>query len=141
MEFTKKPCQYPALVLAYIGDSVYEVYVRTRLIAENPDLPAHRLHVLAIRRVKARAQSNSMLAVEPMLSEEEEAVYKRGRNAKSATIPKNADVADYRRATGFEALVGYLYLKGDQERMEKIMETAFANAADSSYNFAEGNGK
>lgn len=130
MEFTKKPCQYPPLVLAYIGDGVYEVYVRSRLLAENPELPAHKLHVLAIRRVKAHAQSNSMLTVEPMLSEEEEAVYKRGRNAKSATVPKNADVADYRRATGFEALVGFLYLKGEQNRLEEIMEAAYLHAAD-----------
>lgn len=138
MEFTKKPCQYPPLVLAYVGDSVYEVYVRTRLLAENPDMPAHKLHRLAIRCVKAHAQSNSMIAVEPILTEEEEAVYKRGRNAKSATVPKNADVADYRRATGFEALVGYLYLKGENTRLEKIMEAAYENAADLAI---ENNGK
>ncbi len=130
MELTKKPSQYTPLVLAYIGDGVYEVYVRSRLLAENPELPAHKLHVLATRRVKARAQSQSMLAIEPMLSESELAVYKRGRNAKSATVPKNADVSDYRRATGFEALVGYLYLTGDRERTEKIMETAYVYAVD-----------
>lgn len=131
MESAKKPCQYAPLVLAYIGDGVYEVYVRGRLLLENPDLPAHKLHVLATKHVKAHAQSNSMLAVEPMLSETELAIYKRGRNAKSATVPKHADLADYRRATGFEALVGYLHLQGEQERLTKIMEAAFENTADS----------
>ena len=130
MEQMKKPCQYSPLVLAYIGDSVYEVYVRERLLLEHPDLPAHKLHVLATKCVKAHAQSNSMLAVEPMLTETELAVYKRGRNAKSATVPKNADLADYRRAPGFEALIGYLHLSKELDRLEKIMQAAFENTAD-----------
>jgi ribonuclease-3 family protein len=126
----KKAAHYSPLALAYIGDSVYEVYVRSRVIAEHPELPAHKLHVETIKYVKAHAQSNSMLALEEELSEEEKAVYKRGRNAKSPTVPKNAILADYRRATGFEALVGYLFIDGKHERAEQIMKTAFESAAD-----------
>lgn len=127
---TSKPSQYSPLVLAYIGDGVYELFVRTKIIKEHTDMPTAKLHKLSITHVKAHAQSNSMLAVEPVLSEEELSVYKRGRNAKSATVPKNADVADYRRATGFEALIGYLYLKGDTQRLNEIMELAYANSVD-----------
>lgn len=124
----KKPSQYSPLVLAYIGDSVYEVYVRSRVIEEHEDMPAYKLHRQSIEYVKAHAQSNSMEVLESLLSEKELAVYKRGRNAKSATVPKNADLTDYRRATGFEALVGYLYLSGENERLEEIMKIAFESA-------------
>lgn len=130
MEQEKKPSQYAPLVLAYIGDGVYELFVRNRVISEHPDMPAHKLHVLTTRFVKAHAQSNSMLAVEPLLSEEELSVFKRGRNAKSATVPKNADLADYRRATGFEALVGYLYLKHETNRLNELMQIAYDSASD-----------
>ena len=124
----KKPSLLSPLVLAYVGDSVYEVYVRTRLIAENPDLPAHKLHVLATGYVKAHAQSISMGALEGLLSFEEESIYKRGRNAKSPTVPKHAEIADYRRATGFEALVGWLFLDGQTDRLNEIMSLAYENA-------------
>lgn len=124
----KNPSQYSPLVLAYIGDCVYEIYVRTRVIAEHSDMPAYKLHRQTIDYVKAHAQSNSMTAVEPLLTEAELAIYKRGRNAKSATVPKNADLTDYRRATGFEALVGWLYLKKENERLDFIMETAYRSA-------------
>lgn len=124
----KKPAQYAPLTLAYLGDSVYELYVRSRVIQENPELPAHKLHLRTVRYVKAHAQSNSMKCLEPLLSEEEEAIYKRGRNAKSATVPKNADLADYRRATGFEALIGYLKLKNDAGRLEQLMQLAYDSA-------------
>lgn len=129
MEFPqKKASQYSPLVLAYIGDSIYEVYVRTRVIAENPDMPAYKLHKQAIRYVKAQAQSNSIVELEDELTDDELAVYKRGRNAKSATIPKNADLIDYRRATGFEALIGYLYIKKEHDRLDFIMEKAYNSA-------------
>lgn len=119
------PSLLSPLVLAYIGDGVYELYVRKRIIYEHPDMPAHKLHLLSVRHVKANAQSFSMNVLSEILSEEEAAVYKRGRNAKSATVPKNADVSEYRRATGFEALVGYLYLKNDTDRLLYIMEKAY----------------
>ncbi len=93
-----KPQQHAALSLAYIGDAVYELYVRNRIIAEHPDLPAYKLHKNAVEYVKAHAQSNSMLFLEDKLSEEEISIYKRGRNAKSPTVPKNADLTDYRRS-------------------------------------------
>lgn len=83
-------------------------------------LSANKIHIKAIKYVKAKSQAYIMHQIEEILTEEEMAVYKRGRNAKSATVPKNADVRDYRMATGFEALVGYLYLIGDKERLELI---------------------
>ena len=93
-------------------------------------MPPHKLHVESIKHVKAHAQSNSKIAIEPLLTEEEEAIYKRGRNAKSATVPKSADVSDYRRSTGFEALLGFLYIKGEKERLEELMKIAYENSKD-----------
>ena len=113
------------LVLAYIGDAVYEVYVRNRIIHEHPDMPAYKLHKEAIKYVKAHGQSEAIAVLESELLQEELSVYKRGRNAKSPTVPKNADVAEYRRATGFEALIGYLYELGREERLLALMEKAF----------------
>ncbi len=122
---SKRAVDYSPLVLAYIGDSVYEQYVRTRLVEENPDLPAHKLHRSAIRYVSANAQSNIIGMLEETLSEEELGVYKRGRNAKSPTSAKNSTIVDYRRATGFEALVGYLYLDKKDERLDEVLAFAF----------------
>lgn len=124
----KKPNQYSPLVLAYIGDAVYEIYVRSRVIEENPDMPAHKLHLKTVKYVKARAQANSIHAMTEMLTEEETAVFKRGRNAKSPTAAKNASLIDYRHATGFEALIGYTYLSGNSERLDELMKAAFENA-------------
>lgn len=124
------PTQLSALALAYIGDSVYEIYVRTRIITEHPDLPAHKLHLQSVKYVKAHAQSNSIHAIMDMLTEEETAVFKRGRNAKSPTVPKNADLGEYRHATGFEALLGWLYLMERKDRLNEIMQSAYDNALD-----------
>lgn len=121
LESTEKPTTYSPLVLAYIGDAVYELYVREHLIAGG-NMPVNRLHKLSKGFVSAEAQSEFMKVLEPMLSEEEEAVFKRGRNAKSYTSPKHAELIDYRRATGLEALIGYLYLSGRQERIDEIMK-------------------
>lgn len=126
----KSANRYSPLVLAYIGDCVYELYVRTRVIEENPELPAHKLHLKTVQYVKAHAQSNSIHRMSELLTEEETAVFKRGRNAKSYTAAKNASVTDYRHATGFEALIGYLYLSGEEERMNKLMKIAYENALD-----------
>lgn len=128
MELKKQPNQYSPLALAYIGDGVYELYVRTRVIEEHPNLPAHKLHLHTVKYVKAHAQSQSVEMLLPELSEEETAVYKRGRNAKSATMAKNATMVDYRRATGFEALIGYVYLTGDSERLNALMKKAYDSA-------------
>ena len=108
------------LQLALIGDGVFEVFIRNHILTQNTALSANKIHVKAIGYVKAKSQSNIMHEIEAFLNDEEEAVYKRGRNAKSPTVPKNADVRDYRMATGFEALIGYLYLIGNKERLEFI---------------------
>ena len=122
-ETVPQPGQYGPLALAFVGDGVYELYVRTRLMRAG-SLQANKLHRLATQYVKAGAQAASVRAILDKLSEEEGAVYRRGRNAKSATVPKNVDVAEYRMATGFEALLGYLYLSGRAERLREIMELA-----------------
>jgi len=108
------------LVLAYIGDAVYEMAVRTLLVSQG-DLPVHTLHIQSTRFVKAKAQSDIIHNIMDRLTEEEMAVVKRGRNAKSGTVPKNADITDYRYATGFEALIGYLYLYENYQRLDEIM--------------------
>ena len=123
IEFTKEEAkQLNPLQLALIGDGVYEIFVRNHILANNIDLSAHKIHVEAIKFVKAKSQSLIMHEIESELTDEEEYIYKRGRNTKSATVPKNADVRDYRMATGFEALVGYLYLIGETERLQFIFE-------------------
>lgn len=121
----KKPEQYAPLVLAYIGDAIYEAYVRSRVIEENPDMPAHKLHNKTVKYVKANAQANSIHQMMEMLSEEETAVFKRGRNAKSPTTAKNATLVDYRHATGFEALIGYTYISNDTDRLHELMKKAY----------------
>ena len=86
---------------------------------------AHKLHVQAIKFVKAHGQSEAVKYIEPVLTEQELAAYKRGRNSKSFTVPKNADVGKYRRATGFEALLGWLYVSKEQDRLEEILKLAY----------------
>lgn len=111
----------PPLTLAYIGDAVYEVYVRTYLIG-TMKVPVHRLHVTSIKFVKAKAQSEIIHYIDDKLTDDEKDVVRRGRNAKSGTIPKNADITEYKYATGFEALFGYLYLKGRFERLDEVFK-------------------
>ena len=123
-EKIENPNLYSPLTLAFIGDAVYELYVRTRLMKFG-SLSANKLHKMAIHYVKANAQANSVKAIIDNLSESELSVYKRGRNTKSATVPKNADMADYRMATGFEALLGYLYLDEQTDRLYEIMRMAY----------------
>ena len=107
---------YSPLTLAYIGDGVYELIIRTVLVKKG-NCPVNRLHKKASSLVKAGAQSAIMEVIEERLTPEELSVYRRGRNAHSPTMAKHATMADYRRATGFEALMGYLYLKEDYARM------------------------
>jgi ribonuclease III family protein len=109
------------LVLAFIGDAVYELVVRTFLMSTNTELSAHKLHVKAISFVKAQAQSEALKSIMEVLTEEEMVIYKRGRNTKSATVPKNADVQEYRTATGFEALIGFLYISEQNERLNELL--------------------
>lgn len=122
-EYTKDEARLlNSLQLALIGDAVYEVFIRNSILANNDQLSANKIHRTAIGYVKAKSQAKAIHILEDELNEEESYVYKRGRNTKSATVPKNADVRDYRMATGFEALVGYLYLIGDLDRLTYIFE-------------------
>lgn len=112
--------KYSPLVLAYIGDSLHTLFIRC-CITEHGDKKVNELHRLCSKYVKASAQSKAIHTILPELSEEEELLYKRGRNAKSNTVPKNADVTDYRHATGFEALLGGLYIEQKYERLKYIL--------------------
>lgn len=114
---------YSPLTLAYIGDGIYELVIRTVVVGQG-NQPVSRLHQQTSRFAKAQAQSEMMEVLMPLLSKEEVQIYKRGRNAKSYTTSKNASVNDYRRATGFEALMGYLYLTGNMERLLELVKTA-----------------
>ncbi len=109
---------YSPLVLAYIGDGIYDLVIRTMMVGKG-NAHVNLLHKRTSQLVKAHAQSEMISMLLPELTEEEQAAYRRGRNAHSPTMAKNATMADYRRATGFEALMGYLYL---EDRMDRLME-------------------
>lgn len=107
---------YSPLTLAYIGDAIYDLVIRT-IVVERGNRSANNLHKKTIGYVNARVQARMVDALEEELTEEEASVCRRGRNAKSYTAAKNASIIEYRKATGLEALCGYLYLQGQQERM------------------------
>ena len=115
--------QYSPLTLAYIGDSIYALVVKT-VIVEKGNCPANVLHKATVKYVSAAAQANiaRYLMENNLLNDTESDILRRGRNAKSPSTAKNASVIDYRMATGLEALVGYLYLDGQQERMLEIIK-------------------
>lgn len=112
---------YSPLTLAYIGDAIYELVIRTILV-EKGNTQVNKLHQRASKLVKASAQSAMIEKLKPHLTDEEMGVFKRGRNAKSFTMAKNASMSDYRRATGFEALMGYLYLTEQWDRMLELIK-------------------
>lgn len=114
--------EYSPLTLAYIGDSIYDLVIKTLVISRG-NRPVNQLHRMTSSLVQASAQSRMMRTLQGLLTEEEHAVYKRGRNAKSVSPAKNQSVTDYRRATGFEALMGYLYLEKEWERMLSLIRT------------------
>ena len=114
------PNKYSSLTLAYIGDCVYELYVRMYLIKDG-DRKMKELHRAAIGYVRASAQAEYFRRIEGILTEEEAAVFRRGRNT-SSHPPKNADMIDYKMATGVEALIGYTYLKGDTQRLLYLLD-------------------
>ena len=118
---------YSPLTLAYIGDAIFELVVRTVLV-ERKNTQPEKLHKAATKIVKAETQALMIEALKEDLTDEELTVYKRGRNAKAVTRAKNATMSEYRRATGFEALMGYLYLKGDMERMVKLIHLGVERA-------------
>lgn len=107
---------YSPLALAYIGDGVYDLIIRS-VVVERANRPAGRLHRITVQYVKAQAQARIIDSLLPCLTEEEETVYRRGRNANPHTVARNASRTDYRKATGFEALIGYLYLTGRTDRL------------------------
>ena len=117
---------YSPLVLAYIGDAIYELVIRTILV-ERSNCPVQKLHKRASSLVKASAQAAMIEKIMPLLTEKELHIYKRGRNAKSYTKAKNADMLDYRKATGLEALMGYLYLGKETERMVDLICAGLAD--------------
>jgi len=112
---------YSPLTLAYVGDAVFELYIRTLLLSKG-NAPVHKLHKRSITYVKAKAQSDTIHKLMELLSQDEQDIVRRGRNAKSGTIPKNADVTDYKYATGFETLIGYLYIRGDYTRLLELLK-------------------
>lgn len=118
---------YSPLTLAYIGDAVYEMIIRT-VIVERANKAANELHKKAVKFVQAGAQAVMITALQDILTEDELAVFKRGRNAKSNTSAKNASITDYRKATGFEALIGFLYLMDDIDRVLFLVKEGIARA-------------
>ena len=118
------PKSYSPLSLAYIGDAIYEIVIRT-IVMSAGNMSVNKYHKKSSSMVKASAQKEVFEKIEPFLTEEEMAVYKRGRNSKSGSVAKNASMMDYRKATGVEALVGYLYLAGDMDRIIELIGIGF----------------
>ena len=116
--------QYGALALAYMGDCVYEIKIREFLMSK-ANMPVNMLHRKAKGYVSAAAQSGFADKILPLLNKEEEGIFHRGRNAKPHTAPKNMTLADYKKATGLEALFGFLYLSGNTERIDEFREIIF----------------
>ena len=121
-EMKLRPEQYSALGLAYIGDDVYDLIIRT-IVLELGNGRVKNFHKIASGVVKAESQAKLAKEILSLLTEDELAIYRHGRNAKSATSAKNASIADYRVATGLEALMGYLYLRHDMERLLFLVRT------------------
>ncbi len=121
---TVNVAEYSPLTLAYMGDCVYEFIIRTRLIYQG-NAPVNTLNKKASTLAKAQTQAVMIEGIMEELTEEEQAAYKRGRNAHSFTKAKNASTGEYRKATGFEALIGYLYLKKDFDRIMEIVKKGF----------------
>ncbi|WP_291236953.1 Mini-ribonuclease 3 [Frisingicoccus sp.] len=111
---------YSPLTLAYIGDAVYELVIRS-IIVEKGNAPVNKLHKRSSQLVKAKSQAEAAVKLMDVFTEEELVVYKRGRNTRSHTMAKNADMMDYRMATGFEAVMGYLHLKQDYARIIELV--------------------
>lgn len=121
-ELDKKDIKtYSPLALAYLGDAVYEIIIRT-IVVKRGNAPVNKLNKKVSGLVRATAQKEAFLRIIPYLTEEEETIYKRGRNSKLNTTAKNAKLSDYRIATGYESLLGYLYLSGRTERLFYLIE-------------------
>ena len=118
--------QTSPLLLAYIGDAVYELKVREHLLLSG-EVKMSRLHEKAVALVRADRQSQLAADIENLLTDEEKDVFRHGRNAKAGHHPNNTKVCDYRRATGVEALIGYLYLQGEEKKLSQIFEVLFSH--------------
>ena len=118
--------QMSPLVWAYIGDSIYELYVRMHLV-QSTKLKPHYLHIKAIQYVKAGAQAEILKNIEELLTEEEKEIVRRGRNTENHHLPKNASSTEYRYSTALEALIGYLYLTKQDERLKEILKSCIEN--------------
>ena len=114
----------PPLVWAYVGDCVYELFIRMQLV-NTTKLNPHKLHIEAVKHVKAKAQAETLTKIYNELSEDEQDIVRRGRNAQNHHLPKNTELADYTHATAFEALIGYLYLTKQDERLNEILEKCY----------------
>lgn len=108
------------LVWAYVGDSVYELFIRTVLI-NNSNAKPHKLHLESIKYVKAKAQADILKKIDENLTEDEKDIARRGRNTENHHVAKNSNAADYAQSTGFEALIGYLYLTKQDQRLKEIL--------------------
>lgn len=109
------------LVWAYVGDAVYELYIRTHLV-NTTKLNPHKLHIESIKYVKAKAQADILYQLMPILTQEEQTVVRRGRNTQNHHLPKNANITEYMYSTAFEGLIGYLYLTKQNQRLEEILK-------------------
>ena len=116
------PAELPPLTLAFVGDGVFDLVIRTMVVTAGKDRPVKKLHKEKADRVNAHAQAALAKVIAPLLTEEEAAILKRGRNTHSNTVPKNQSVTDYRLATGLEALCGYLYMKGEMTRLMELLK-------------------
>ena len=110
------------LTLAFVGDGVYEMLVREEIVRRHISLSAKKLHALTVEMVRATAQCRGYELIAPHLTEEETSIFKRGRNSNGITAPKHTSVAQYRVATGLEALFGWLYLSGESERIRELFQ-------------------
>lgn len=108
------------LTWAYVGDCVYELFIRTHLV-ETTHLKPHKLHIEAVKKVKAKAQADKLEELQEILTEEEKEIVRRTRNTQNHHLPKNANPTDYMYATAFEGLIGYLYLSEQKERLNEIL--------------------
>lgn len=113
--------QMSPLTWAYVGDCVYELYIRTKLV-DTTKLKPHELHIKSVKYIKAKAQAETLKKLETILTEEEKEIVRRGRNTQTHHIAKNASMQDYMYATAFEALIGYLYLTKQDDRLFEIMK-------------------
>lgn len=119
---TKDAKSFNPVTLAFMGDAIYETYIRHYVVMRHPKMKTGELHRICIRYVKATAQSMALSQLRHEFTEDEQMVFKRGRNASSASPPKNTPIVEYKRATGLEAVFGFLFFTGNRQRLVELME-------------------